>query len=468
MALLGLLNTEDYASQRDKNIRRKVFYNYPNGAAPLTGLLSLMDGEETNDPEFNWWEKRLPQQTSTTAAVSGGNGPFAGSGAAVNNSWGSTLRTGGAGIDAGGATVVGEKISVKVADNTVFRPGHIVLIRGVSLNGGATHGFLRLRVGQLAATNFIDCYILDATSAGMLNNASTTNNSLEVLVVGNSFAQGSTGPTDELYALPINPANYTPIFRTPFSLTGTALKTNVKYDQSGPYKDKAKDHSIQHMRELEFDFLFGTRTKTTETDGRPHYTTGGILWYLEQWEKSGATSAIAYRGASAAALTADTDDEKRIITNSTGNMNEKTYDDYLERLFRVTNNKANEKLCLCGNGFLKTLNQMYKSKSTITVRQGSETTYGMTVVEHATSFGTVYYKTHPLFTQNPTMRYNGLFIDVQQLKYRYIMGRDTQLLKNRQNNGDDFRRDEWLSECGLEVQYPEAFMYMQNVTNYTP
>jgi hypothetical protein len=61
-----------------------------------------------------------------------------------------------------------------------------------------------------------------------------------------------------------------------------------------------------------------------------------------------------------------------------------------------------------------------------------------------------------------------LILDVQNLKYRYMQGRDTELLKNRQNNGDDFRRDEWLTEAGLECRFPESHMFIQNITNYTP
>ena len=141
---------------------------------------------------------------------------------------------------------------------------------------------------------------------------------------------------------------------------------------------------------------------------------------------------------------------------------------YLERVFRVTNNVAQEKLCLCGSGFLKVINEMYSSKTQLTAHQGTKTTYGMTVVQHETPFGTVWYKSHPLFSQNAVMRNNALFVDVQNLKYRYMIGRDTELLKNRQNPGDDFRRDEWLTEAGLECRFPESNLYLQNVTDFTP
>src|SRR5882672_7209497 len=67
MAILGLITTEGDANWRYTNIRRQVFYFYPNGAAPLTGLLSLVTEQDSDDPEFTWWEKRLDKQATVTA-----------------------------------------------------------------------------------------------------------------------------------------------------------------------------------------------------------------------------------------------------------------------------------------------------------------------------------------------------------------------------------------------------------------
>jgi len=95
-------------------------------------------------------------------------------------------------------------------------------------------------------------------------------------------------------------------------------------------------------------------------------------------------------------------------------------------------------------------------------------TYGMDVVKHKTPFGTVYYKTHPLMSQNAILRNNAFFLDVQNFVYRYLDGRDDALLKNRQANDADFRKDEWLGETGLEIRFPESHMYLQNVQSYEP
>jgi hypothetical protein len=298
-----------------------------------------------------------------------------------------------------------------------------------------------------------------------------------VSVVGSAFAQGVIDLSKEVYYLPINPGNYTQIFRTPFSFTGSALVTPVKFDDTGIYKDKAKSHSIDHMVEQELSVIFGAKSKTVVTGnadpttgvGLPVYTFDGIIAFLNNWE---AQYSI-YRGGDGlgtgpAAVTADTDDNKRIIVNSAGTMSEDTYDGYLERLFRTTSNVSNEKLCLCGSGFLKVMNELWRSQSTLVYHPPIGDTFGMELVATKTAFGTVYYKTHPLFSRNSTLRYNALFLDVHNLRYRPMDKRDTQLLKNRQPNDADYRKDEWFTEFGLELRMPESFMYIQNVQNYVP
>ena len=66
MAFLGMRGTGDWATdERPKNWRQGILYLYPNGSAPLTGLLSKMSEESVDDPEFTWWTKTLPVQGGT-------------------------------------------------------------------------------------------------------------------------------------------------------------------------------------------------------------------------------------------------------------------------------------------------------------------------------------------------------------------------------------------------------------------
>src|SRR6516164_2929705 len=80
--ILGLLNTES-GLDRLKNFRRTVFYNYPNGSAPLVALLSMLKEESTNDPEFSIYEKRLPEQRTITAQANAA-GPYTAAGSGTD------------------------------------------------------------------------------------------------------------------------------------------------------------------------------------------------------------------------------------------------------------------------------------------------------------------------------------------------------------------------------------------------
>lgn len=455
MPIFGLLDAEKFTAQRFKNVRRSVFYFFPNGAAPLMGLLSLLDEETTNDPEFYWHEKVKDDQRTTTAV----------------NTTGAFITNTGTNADAANPFTLAadNTLRVIVTDASKFRVGHIVRITAPT---GSTSTIIQGRVttvyagtggggltGSGGTKQGIDIYLQEAATA-IVNSAVSLG--VEVLVVGNVAYEGQAGATQGAWNLPKQLGNYTQIQRTPFSFTGTAGKTSATFDQEGPYLDKSMEASINHSCEMEKNFIFGRRRLTSDpVTSQPLRYMGGVLWFLEQWE---LTSNNPYGGTGA---TADSDDNKRIITNSGGTLTEKTYDKYLERLFRVTNNKTNEKLVLCGSGALMVVNQMYRGKSVLNTDLGSkDRTYGLTIVSHLNSFGVVHYRTHPLFSENPVLRFSMLFLDIHNLKYRYIKGRDTLLLKNRQPNNADYREDEYLTESSLELRFPQSHMFIQNVLDY--
>jgi hypothetical protein len=445
MAILGMVGTESLSTERHTNIRRKVFELYPNGSAPLLGLLSLLDDEETNDPEYKWYESRYVQQRTTTASQGTSLGPF------------KTAADADAGDSTLSITAETEYIIV-VASSENFRDGHQILIRGVASTGGTLTKEIQGIVTSIPSTTKIKFRCIKTVTA-VDNGATNENVGKEVIVTGSAFAQGSRSGSREIYTLPDDYYNYCQIFKTPFSMTGTALKTAVKYDDSGDYKRKAKKHSVDHMIEMERAFLFGERTKYVDsTTNLPTYTTGGILFFLRSWEAGDYGTVTA---------SADTDDDKRIIDNTAGTFTINTYEGYLERLFRRSNNESNEKLVFCGNTALLALNRAYRDMGCLNMNVPVTETFGMDIISHRTPFGTVHYKTHPLFNVNDELRKSMLFLDVKNLKYRHVLDRDVKLLKNRQENDADYRKDEWLGEAGLELQVPESFMFIKNMSAVT-
>lgn len=458
MAILGLTTAESFSSDRFKNIRRSVFYFYPNGAAPLTGLISLLKEEVTNDPEYKWFEKRLAEQRTTTVAISSTIAIYDTSITVA------AQKVTAATIAAGNVTFTADTqyaIKVAASPENVFRIGHIIRMAMTDTGGKKQEVLGRVNAINTASDTPANVlgFIATRTVTTAVDYDLAANIGIEVLAVGSAFAEGGLDISSGIYTQPINPYNLCQISRAPFSITGTALKTSLKYDETGAYKDQAKDASVAYMIELEKNYFFGERNLYS-SGGQIVRTMGGLLWYLRQWE-AGTNYGVT-------ASTSDSDDNKRIIDNAGGTISDKTYNSYLERLFRVTNNKSNEKLVLCGSGFLSVINQMYMGRVCLDASLPFTDTYGMDVVKHKTPFGTVYYKTHPLMSQNAILRNNAFFLDMQNFVYRYLDGRDVALLKNRQANDADYRKDEWLGETGLEIRFPESHMYLQNVQDFVP
>lgn len=450
-------------TERDKSIRRKVFYVYPNGQATLTAVLSLMDDESCNDPEYTWYEDRLVKYFSLAADIATTIVFYK----TVDSTF-TTWTTADGDITFGAATGSSDTIyGIKVVDASVFRVGNIVKFTAIPTAGGTEE--VRGRVLNVDTTNNRIAFVVIGEDSSEIDYDAAAHDTYYVEVIGSSHSEGQTGSTEGTYTLPKRFYNYTQIFRTPWSMTGTAVHTFANFDKTGAYRDKAKKHAMANMLELEKAFIFGTRDEYVDTEnssGLPIRTTGGIIWHLEQWE-AGTTY-----GETAVDTSTDGgngEDNKRIIdlgdySSNANSLNYARYDDLLERLFRQTTNVSDEKLVLCGNGFLKNINTLYKGEVTWNVNQPHTGIFGINVVSHTTPFGTAHYKTHPAFTQNPELRNNALFLDVHNLKYRYLEGRDTQLLKNRQPNDADFRKDEWLTEAGLECRVPESHMYIKNLT----
>lgn len=456
-SILGLINSESFSADRFKNYRRTVFYYYPQGAAPLTGLLSLMKEEATNDPQFYWYEKRKLDQRSQTAAIST-TIPYYATGVTVANGKVTAATIAGANF----TTTVGSQFAIKTAASPdgVFRIGHV--IKQVTTNSGATTEDTIWQINAINGATDSPANVVGVISLRSVIVAynSAANVGVDLSVVGSAFAEGAVGSSDNVYTSPVNPFNYTQIFRTQYQITGTALKTSAKYDERGVFPDEAKEAMLNHATEMEKGFLWGERQQIGSANAAITRTTGGIMFHLRQWELG-----TVYNNTAA---TVDTDDTKRIIINSTGRVVYKTFLGYMERVFRMTNNKTSEKLGFVGSGAMNMLTQMFASKVVQMQKPPAGDVYGLELVSVVLPFGTLYLKTHPLFSENPIWRNSLLIIDVPNLRYRYLSGRDTELLRDRQPNNADYIENEYLTECGLEVDFPESCMYIQNILDWEP
>lgn len=464
---LGLESSEQLDDFWSQNSRRKVFYSYPNGTAPLTGFLSLADTGNTSHPQFGWNEERWEQRRTVTIA-----GPTA------NNSFytaGTTTTAGATFTPTGGTTY-----RLYVSDADQFQIDDTVKVHNLNIAASTTRteisGLVVAR-GETGGTgDYIEIKVTESAPGAVTNNSATLTVGLPVVHQGSAFAEGSRSRTGR-YRFPSEIFNYTQIFKTAFEMTGTALKEPTKYDKTGDYKNQLKKNGIDHLAGMEWAFLFGDRKSETAEDPDTGSTvrrgyTGGVLWYLKQWEKGSVANggAFNYR-TNAVDVSAQTDyrayPDKRIIRLGNSSISKDDFEAIEALPFEKTNSVEWCKLCLCGSAYLGKINARYSKDVQVTQLRGEQYEgWDFKMVKRSSLQGDIYYKMHPLFN-SPEMRSSAFYIDIGYLKYMPMEDRDTDIMTMIQLPDADKRKDQWLTEAGLEIPYPEAHAFVQDLGQIT-
>lgn len=463
--ILGLMTTEQFAATRSENARRTIFWAFPQGKFPLAGLLSLVEeGETITDVIAGWWEERYKTSKSQTAAVSSGKGPF--STVVISN--GAPVYTS---IDVDFQPAINGAICITVQDVTLFRVRDVVQLMGCFQTGG-TKAWFSLVVTQLDTTNnVIYGYWIDLGLSTTTIDASSTNVGVYAVMIGNASAEGDRS-LDGGTTIPILVQNYTQIFRTPFRMTGSALQIGQRYDSSGPYKKAAKMNALRNMEAMESALMFGSRraetTTTVDGESAPRKFMGGIFYWLKQWElqniSNGGVADYVIGAPSVLALAYTASDKKRIIQPN-GTITKTQWNELVRRMFYRTSNNNFQKLFLMGAGLLQVI-QDHCENNSIRIHElnPKEDSYGMRIYKITTVFGELLLKGHPLFVENPALANSGFILDLGNLTWLPLSGRDTTLLKWRQPNDADYRKDEWMGEGTLRVTIPESHMFIDNLT----
>ena len=417
---LGMRGTGDWVTdQRPLNWRQQIMYLYPNGMAPLTAILSMMGSESVDDPQFHWWTQ---EQTAVMGAVAG--------------VW--TLPD--LSVAYAGGGVVGDVIYIQITTLLAnrIREGHQILLRDVSdWRVDVTGKVIGVTIGAINAVLAIR--LLEAD-----DNAGVGGNDLQdcdaFKIIGNMNPEGGEMP-DAIALNPVKVYNYTQIFRTPLSITRTARKTKLR---TGDQYQKMKSEALEmHSWEMELAFLWGIATENIGDNGKPERTTKGVINFIRQY----------------AAANCDDYSLNPAYTGQTWAVGGELWlKAMLEQIFRYG---AEEKLCLCGSGFLLGIDALAQSSGQINLQPGAKT-YGMQIREWVTPFGSIYMKTHPLFSHDATTRNMGIILEPKELEYKYID--DTSFYGENSSKSHpegygqrriDGTNEEYLTECGLEFGLPQ-------------
>jgi len=255
-----------------------------------------------------------------------------------------------------------------------------------------------------------------------------------LFISGYAAAEGGSSPTAISFDATVV-ENYTQIFRTAFQVSNTLQST---YLRTGDKMDESMTKALKlHMSDIERAMFFGYKHEANGSTSAPTRYTGGLVNSLTNVVDI-TTSYATYGGSGA------------------GKMTEEGFDKLL--MSTVFKYGSNQKIAFVGETVANQLQQMGKDRWKPTVVEGS---YGVNLIRYTTFAGDLMVHLHPQFRQLDHMKNAMVIVDFPYLSYRYLEGRDTSLLENRQSPDADSVKHEYLTECGLELLQDKVHAYIK-------
>ena len=413
MAILGLRDTSGFttAGERPQNWRETLLLLYPNSAeaakAPLTALTSLMKEKSTDDPHFHWFTKTLDDRRLKLNVALAAGTPGA---------------------------------SASLAVDDTFKPAIVVYENSV-LYVEATGEILLVTADPVDTNNIIVSRGFGGSTPAAVDPAVAGTNPY-LLIIGSAFEEGSMPPTGVNFD-PEEQYNYTQIFRRTLEITRTAAKTRLR---TGDAVKEARRECLEYTSvDMERAFILGKRALNTYK-GKPQRTTGGVVWQIQQAAPN------------------------NIFTwPADGEIDMNNLEIKMEEMFRYG---SYEKMAFAGNGALLAIQQVVRKNTNYQIFSG-EKEYGMKVTRLTTPFGELAIKVHPLFTQNAGGTAGGtpfggmtnwfLVLDMERVRYRYLVDSDLDYQTKLEPNGLDGMQSGYLAECGIEIEFPETCFLWKNL-----
>lgn len=248
------------------------------------------------------------------------------------------------------------------------------------------------------------------------------NNNEVIRIIGSARAEGDVSRGINS-TLEVEQLQYLQIQRTSLGATNTQQATEL-YDGNDLEYQAAKK-LIVHLKDMEQTLLFGQRAITTATlavDGSTQYKrfTGGILEFIQ-------TNRMDIGG---------------ILTES-------ELDAVCRMNFRYGQSR---KVAFCSPLVMQAINNFAKDKL---VTIPSDERYGLALREYRSPFGDLVLVNHWLLSGDVYGGYM-IILDFDNIVLRVLRGRDganrfARRIRNIQANDQDARKDELLSEYGLQV-----------------
>lgn len=283
------------------------------------------------------------------------------------------------------------------------------------------------RTGEMMRVSSVAVNVLTVVR-GVGSTAVDIVNGEELLIANTAQPEGDASkPAVSRNPTPVN--NYTQIFRTEWDATET--ERHSEFEGSDDWDHQGLKHGIEHKKDIEYGLMVGRPSEDT-SGALPRRTTGGFNHFV-------TTN----------------------VTDVGGTMTETEFFFALRPCFRYG---AKEKWALASQLAVDVVNTFPRGK--LEVRSG-ESTFGLRVLQYISPHGTINMVTHYLL-EGATLGGQIWILDSDVVKWRFLKNkrgsRDTTLRTEIQNNDVDGRKDEYLTEGGLEFGLEKRHGKIVNIT----
>ena len=315
--------------------------------------------------------------------------------------------------------------AVAVTDGSIFNvwdvvkipsTGEVMLVSAISSN----------------TVTMIRDYTGDATGSSAASGS-------DIVIIGSAFTEGSSASALlTLSTQTVAKYNYLQIFRKSVELTKTLANSELYGGADRPYQRKKK--GIELMRDLERTFLYGRRamdatTTLADAGNLNRRMTAGIDYYIT------------------------TND-----TSSVAGMTEAEFEGFLRSVFRYG---SSSRYLFCAPLILSVISLWAQGKLQMFPK---DKTYGIAISQYLSPHGTVNL-VKELMLENAggvssTSNFGGyaFAIELEDVVYRYHTNRDVTMETDIQNPGDDFYKDQYICEIGMEFHNEQKHGKLRGVT----
>ena len=256
--------------------------------------------------------------------------------------------------------------------------------------------------------------------------------------------------------------NYTQIVEFPWAVTGTE-QAEEHYATSNPMAEEARKARMNAMRYLERTAFFGERKARFVGSKRKRYT-GGAAWFIggyvhydnanPQSYTSWSTTADMVTGTAAALSQV----WKVGDVQSSDNWSIDKFYQYSSKNFAYG---STTKWLFAGSGFMQAHQRLFREYLRLSQ---NDSIYSFEVLSMRTSFGTYKIVYDPEL--DDSQRGNDAFcIDLPNMNFVHLRGRDLEVQKNVQAKGDDELKDRLFGEIGFKINFHLSHSWITGLTN---